>query len=357
MSGTAAVTSEATPTLPPDPLRELPDFCRPLVNLPWVSFIERTGVPAFGVGIVLMLLCLPLYDYNSLTPRLPMAGAAFPPALALALSFLLFLARGATSDFRTLVGFGRIGLSDISGLVVSRRGAFLELGLGLVIGVGRLVRQIRLDADTSGVEWLEPGRVLVALSIIGYTVLQVHLLAFCVRQAIVYRRVAHNYHLDLLAPEHNSLVSNPLIRFLIIGLVIVSFGVLVIEFAPYATLQRRVVGAGAIAGVLWLLLLGVSLVPLFVLRWRIAAAKTVEINIVRRALRGDRDGLSASAFGTELTTFSAAELMYYEDRIRAVWEWPFEAHIRRLVIFGLLPPLTWMLAALVEIVFESALAG
>ncbi|MBF69264.1 MAG: hypothetical protein CMQ29_16440, partial [Gammaproteobacteria bacterium] len=88
-----------------------------------------------------------------------------------------------------------------------------------------------------------------------------------------------------------------------------------------------------------------------------AAAKTVEINIVRRALRGDRDGLSASAFGTELTTFSVAELMYYEDRIRAVWEWPFEAHIRRLVIFGLLPPLTWMLAALVEIVFESALAG
>ena len=78
---------------------------------------------------------------------------------------------------------------------------------------------------------------------------------------------------------------------------------------------------------------------------------------MQRALPGDRDGLRASAFGPELNTFTAADLMYYEDRIRAVWEWPFEAHIRRLVIFGLLPPLTWVLAALVEIVFESALAG
>ena len=47
--------------------------------------------------------------------------------------------------------------------------------------------------------------------------------------------------------------------------------------------------------------------------------------------------------------------MYYEDRVKNIWEWPIEAHIRRLVIFGLLPPLTWVLAAAVEVVFESVL--
>ncbi|XOV86694.1 MAG: hypothetical protein ACFHX7_17200 [Pseudomonadota bacterium] len=49
--------------------------------------------------------------------------------------------------------------------------------------------------------------------------------------------------------------------------------------------------------------------------------------------------------------------MYYEDRIKNIWEWPFEAHIRRLVIFVLLPPLTWILAAAVEILFENFLMG
>ena len=47
--------------------------------------------------------------------------------------------------------------------------------------------------------------------------------------------------------------------------------------------------------------------------------------------------------------------MYFEDRVTNNGEWPIEAHIRRLVIFGLLPPLTWVLAAAVEVVFEGVL--
>ena len=57
----------------------------------------------------------------------------------------------------------------------------------------------------------------------------------------------------------------------------------------------------------------------------------------------------------QLKDCTPAELMYYEDRVKNIWEWPIEAHIRRLVIFGLLPPLTWVLTAAVEVVFESVL--
>ena len=67
--------------------------------------------------------------------------------------------------------------------------------------------------------------------------------------------------------------------------------------------------------------------------------------------------LPHSQFGDRLKHFTPADLMFYEDRIKAIWEWPFEAHVRRLVIFGLLPPLTWVLAALVEIMFETMLVG
>ena len=34
----------------------------------------------------------------------------------------------------------------------------------------------------------------------------------------------------------------------------------------------------------------------------------------------------------QLKDFSPADLMYYEDRVKNIWEWPIEAHIRRLVI-------------------------
>jgi hypothetical protein len=31
-----------------------------------------------------------------------------------------------------------------------------------------------------------------------------------------------------------------------------------------------------------------------------------------------------------------------------LWEWPIAAHVQKLILFGLLPPLTWMLAATIE---------
>ena len=204
---------------------------------------------------------------------------------------------------------------------------------------------------------LTPGGLVVLATIVTYSVVQVHLLAFCVRQALVYRKVARGFRVDLMTPELNNLVSNPLIRFIVIGLVSLSFGLLLYELAPYASLQRRVFALSIFGLAVWLVLLGVSLLPLLALKSRIATVKSLEINLVRQALKGDRRSLTASQFGPALSDFSAADLMYYEDRVKAVWEWPFEAHVRRLVMFGLLPPLTWILAALVEIIFEAALVS
>ncbi|MEX0964746.1 MAG: hypothetical protein WDZ52_11970 [Pseudohongiellaceae bacterium] len=88
------------------------------------------------------------------------------------------------------------------------------------------------------------------------------------------------------------------------------------------------------------MLIAPSMMPLITLKSRIAVAKSMEITFVRRALAGDFSGIEHSQFGRKLADFSPADLMYYEDRIKNIWEWPIEAQIRRLVIFGLLPPLT-----------------
>jgi hypothetical protein len=141
------------------------------------------------------------------------------------------------------------------------------------------------------------------------------------------------------------------------GLLVMSFGLIIYQLVPYASLQKRVLEGSFFMMSVWLFLVLVSLLPLLILRSRTAVAKKLEISMIRRALKGDKSDLSGSQFGERLASFDPADLMYYEDRIKSIWEWPFEAHIRRLVLFGLLPPLTWVLAAAVEVIFETMLVS
>jgi hypothetical protein len=331
----------------------------PLSNLPWIRWIDRSEIPAFVIGIATLLFFVPFYDYNALAPRMPLQGAAFPPAFALALAFLLLLTRGAANDLRQLIIAEKIDTRYLESLAAGRRAAAVELLIGLVVGLERVYSQIQFSQegpmDLSVL--LSPGAVAVTVAIIGYTVVQVHLLMFCFRQVKVFRRVSANFEVNLLAPELNNVLSNPLIRFVALGVVGFSFGLVIYELVPYASLQRRLMEGSLVAAFVWLTLIVVSMVPLFLLKSRIAVAKKMEINLIRRALKGDFRDVSLSHFGEQLAAFSPADLMFYEDRVNDIWEWPFEAQVRRLVLFGLLPPLTWILAAAVEVVFETFLSG
>ncbi len=331
----------------------------PLSNLPWLRWVDRSEVPAFIIGIVTLLLFLPFYDYNALAPRMPLQGAAFPPAFALALTFLLLLTRGAVKDLRQLIIAEKIDIKYLESLAAGRRAALVELLVGIVVGLERVYSQL-LFVQQDQLDWsllLSPGALAVSFAIIGYTVLQVHLLVFCVRQVRVFRRVSVNFEVDLMTPELNNVLSNPLIRFVALGVVGFSFGLIIYELVPYASLQRRLMEGSIFAAFVWLILIIVSMLPLFLLKSRVAVAKKMEVNLIRRALNGDVRDVRHSQFGERLASFSPADLMFYEDRIKNIWEWPFEAQVRRLVLFGLLPPLTWVLAAAVEVVFETFLSG
>jgi hypothetical protein len=235
--------------------------------------------------------------------------------------------------------------------------AWLELILGCVIGLQRIRSQIKFDLNEtiSLSELISPASIAVCLAILFYTVIEVHLVAFCLRQVMVFRRVAKNFQVDLMTTELNNALSNPLIRFLVVSLVATSCGMLIYQIVPFPSLQRRIFQGGSLAALFLAAMIVVSMVPLFILRARIAVAKQIEITQIRQALKGDFSGVGQSHFGAQLKDFTPADLMYYEDRVKNIWEWPIEAHIRRLVIFGLLPPLTWVLAAAVEVVFESVL--
>lgn len=331
----------------------------PLINLPWIKWIDRSELPTIVIGVITLGVFLPFYDWGGLAPQMPLEAGAFPPAFALVLAFLLLLTRGATRDLQQLVHANKIDASELEQLGASKRWARLELIVGLAIGLERTYAQLMY----AGRGELDPGALLsaggaaVAFAIIAYTVVQIHLLGFCVRQVITFRRVAGSFDVDLMTPELNNALSNPLIRFMVVGLVALSFAMLILQVIPFSSQQARLIEAALMGGLIWVVLIVVSFVPLLTLKSRIAIAKAMEINVIRNALRGDFSGADRSQFGNRLKDFSPADLMFYEDRIKNIWEWPVEGHIRRLIIFGLLPPLTWVLAAGVEIIFESVLLG
>ena len=45
--------------------------------------------------------------------------------------------------------------------------------------------------------------------------------------------------------------------------------------------------------------------------------------------------------------------MMYEQYVKDIWEWPIQGYVQRLVFYVLLPPLAWVLAALVEQIVDS----
>jgi hypothetical protein len=250
-------------------------------------------------------------------------------------------------------------LNYLQSLAAGPRTALGELAIGLMIGLERCLSQIRFTYGDleSGIWSLDTGGIAICMSIIFCTVLQVHLVFFCIRQIVVFRRVAKEFEVDLLRPELNTVLTNPLIRYIGLGLLLVSFVLIIYQLVPFASLQNRVLQIGMLMISIWLFLILISMIPLLILRSRIAVTKKLEINMIRRALNGDKSDLSGSQFGERLGNFEPGELMYYEDRVKNIWEWPFEAHIRRLVLFGLLPPLTWVLAAAVEVIFETMLVS
>jgi hypothetical protein len=41
-------------------------------------------------------------------------------------------------------------------------------------------------------------------------------------------------------------------------------------------------------------------------------------------------------------------LLTYRMFLDSLWDWPIASHVQKLILYGLLPPLTWVVAAMIE---------
>ena len=103
-----------------------------------------------------------------------------------------------------------------------------------------------------------------------------------------------------------------------------------------------------------LVIISLCVIPFNRFKDRMRFEKAQELNSINAALSGNTRALESSLLIGEDHP-SKMDLLMYRDRITAIKEWPFTDRIRALVLFVILPPMTWVIAALIEIVIEGAI--
>ena len=199
-----------------------------------------------------------------------------------------------------------------------------------------------------GTDWL----VNLGLWISGTTLLHVFLLSHTqVRGLIESLKTAEIdlFHLD----QFQHLVRQPL-RVLLIIAILASLNLVIFQFIRAEGKEDFLYTTLLPILALMAILLFRHFAPLKSVRDRIAETKKKEIALIKSAIRGDRQGLRQSQIAHAAEEFTTPDLIQYEARIQSIREWPIEGVVQRVLLYGLLPPLAWVLAALVERIVDAA---
>jgi hypothetical protein len=157
---------------------------------------------------------------------------------------------------------------------------------------------------------------------------------------------AHCLKIDLLQLSQCSNIANPLIRFIIVCLLTLTTGPILMLVDPATS-----------RAILWIILAFALVLtpmvllyahPVLILRNRIKEEKVRELDIVFQALEGNNEVIKSGRIKSRDVPMSTGDLLIQRMFIESLWEWPIAAHVQKLVLFGLLPPLAWVLAAMIE---------
>jgi hypothetical protein len=171
------------------------------------------------------------------------------------------------------------------------------------------------------------------------------------RHWIVAMRSARRVSIDLLRLDSYHCYASHLTMLMGFGVIQISaLRIIPLLERGYEDLYRQLL-AGSIT--LFVVTFAVWIFPLWVLHGRIRDAKSMELSTVDRAMAGDMDAMSTSRIRDYRSEFSFPDLISYQSHVRSLNTWPVSTYAQRFVLIGLLPPFTWVMAALVESLLET----
>lgn len=319
-------------------------------------WLDQTGLPSWQIGISMFLL-LSIFGLTSLilssadNPSVYINSVAFVAIVTFFMVLYLELGRGWHHDFLEILEFDRALFSVKQILKPSPKTLRLEVAFAFLCATVNLYFSKEIEARLEFIFF-----AIYALYWLQYIFVMFFLDIFF-RQLRCLMEICEKIRVSLLEADVYAVLANPMLRFLrlyISGLCIV--------FASYTIFTAGTLSLGSMLIVVMpfylpgLFMLGLFMVPYNRIKQRIHVAKTIELNHVHRALvNGDKAHLHSSLIGEDADKLTRVDLMYYQDRIEKIKELPFTDRIRGMLIFGVLPPLTWVIAALIEIFIEGVI--
>ena len=277
-------------------------------------------------------------------------SVAFVAMISFLLGFYFRMGRGWYQDVIKILAFdsrleSSLGLMEPTKVILRFElvAAFISAGINLFFSGATL-----------------PDSMAFLSAVFLFYFIQYAVAIFCIditfRQLAELSKIARKVRIDLLETDFYSTLANPMLRF--VGLYIFGLCVTTMSFLVF-TEGEYDIGQMMLIMMPWylpgLLLMSLYMIPYNIFSKRMRIVKLLELNKVSGALRGSRDSLKDSLIEDEKENLTKIDLLYYQDRIQKVREWPFTDRLRALVLFGILPPMTWVIAALIEIAIESAL--
>lgn len=332
--------------------------------------IDRTGIASFKLlillvivsdttGLLLAMVVGPVAEdsvfasyYTERVVWMTLLGMSGTVGLIVALN--IWLARTTEADVRTLSSKG--GLENCVQLLKPRAAIFLPIVVAFTLFMALaspLLASQRLETSLIDAiqAFVAAGLPLQILLFLLWPLVGVCLglgLAIGVTQIISLTKVAKDIEIDLFQLPDYARLASPTIRVIILVLIVSSilpiFMFLVDDPTITAQLTKLMI-------VVWLIILPALVAwwyPVFILRNRIRQKKTEELEAVLQAIQGNDAALHNSCIPMRGREVSTADLLSHQMFIESRWEWPIASHVQKLVLFGLLPPATWVLAAMIE---------
>lgn len=173
-------------------------------------------------------------------------------------------------------------------------------------------------------------------------------ISIIITQSLSLMHAARSIKIDLLQLSQYSAIANPIVRLFMLGLVVLSV------WPPMILFIDDPVFSSALSWLAMLVILaGFPLVflyvyPILILKNRIRDEKQKELNIVFQSLKGNDEAIKAISIQGLGRPTSTADLLTHQMFLESRWELPIASHIQNLILFGLLPPIAWGLAATME---------
>jgi hypothetical protein len=153
--------------------------------------------------------------------------------------------------------------------------------------------------------------------------------------------VATDVPIKLHGLEEYQLLANALVRLASGGFIVMSFSIACVMYID-AGQSNKVAMLAAVLIVLLPLLFAFGH-PIWIIRCRVQEKKAEAIEQIFNEI----DDLNL-AIDSDRNRNRHAYLMTQQMFVESRWEWPIASHLQKLILFGFLPPLTWVLAAVIE---------